>query len=94
MVSRIAQVVALGIFGLPNSEVVFRTPSRISKIAALGLLDLVDAGMIVKIPKGKLPVGAIGYKSTKKMGFPMRDFKAIDPNNPDEMFPLLIQEPK
>lgn len=74
-ISRKTQLVAQALFGMgAKSSVVFKTPSRISAECQAGIDELVAARMIEPLPKGDIPRGAVGWKGTDKIGFPMLDY--------------------
>lgn len=91
--SRTAEIVALSLFGLgKSSEVTFRTPSRVSSRVRQGLSELIEAGMVSVMDPDRLPKGAEGYQATERMGFPLRDFEHPNPDNPEEVFPIVHGE--
>ncbi len=86
-ISRTAQCVAIGLFGLGRcAEVGFGTPGRIGKECKRGLDELVREGMLTMTHEGD----GLRYRATELMGRPMWEYKPIDPENPDEMFPIVV----
>lgn len=87
-ISRTAQCVALGLFGVGGCmEVTFRTPARIGKKCKEGLDELVEAGMLTCV---KHRAGGHTYHATPEMGMPMRKYKALSPKNPGDIFPIVV----
>ncbi len=64
----------------------FRRPSNLTPKMVEGLEELEHAGML-NIKRSKRD----GWECepTEKIGCPFRDFKAIDPDNPDENFRVM-----
>jgi len=85
-ISRTAQAVALALFPMGSKcHVTFNTPSRIGPQCKKGLEELVKAGM-VKLEKDR---GKEIYHATKKIGFPMSDFKPLKPSEPESKFAIV-----
>lgn len=88
--SRNAELVALAFFGFgKKASVVFNTPSRITEQCQRGIDELKSAGMIEDLPPGEMPRGAVGWRGTENIGFPMADF---DRPREEETFSLIGPE--
>lgn len=74
MLSRDAELIALGLFGLgKQSSVRFLRPHIITERAMNAINELLEAEMIEPTPEKELPRGAKGWRGTEKIGFPMAD---------------------
>lgn len=87
MISRTAQVVALAFFCMGRKMTAqFHRPTKLSDKTVEGLQELEKAGML-EIKRTKRD----GWECvpTDKIGCPMRDFKPVDRNIPDENFRVM-----
>lgn len=90
MISRNAQLVAIALFPMGSkSSTVFKTPSRITNECLTGINELMREKMIESLPAKEIPRGAVGWRGTEKIGFPMTDF---DRPTLDECFYLVDGE--
>lgn len=87
--SRDAQIVAAGLFGLGSkASVSFQRPHIIHPRTRAAIEELKAAGMIEDLPAHKLARGAEGWRGTEKIGFPLADFKKMEES---ESFPITTE---
>lgn len=92
-ISRTAQCVAIGLFLIgKGASVNFKTPKRIGAKCKEGLDELVEEGMVTLEIDNRKPV-SYHYQATDKIGNVFA-YKKIDEKNPDEMFPIVTDDPK